>query len=378
MKANILIIDDDPNKLNVLEIILKSLDQHIIKCQSGEEGLRALLENEIAVILLDINMPGLDGFETAKLIRERTKTSTVPIIFITAYHKGEFDVSKGYSLGAVDYIFFPFNETFLLSKLKVFLDIYFLRRKEQIQSTELVKANKDLLKSNEKLARSNKELEVFAYVASHDLQEPLRMITMFTQLLYKKYYDKLDQDANEYINYAVDGAKRMQMLINDLLQYSRISSKAKKFEMADMSKILSQSLANLETMITENSAIITHDDLPAIPCDESQIMRLFQNLISNAIKFGKDSVAPEIHISCEQKNGTYLFSVSDNGIGIASEYFDKIFVIFQRIESQGKYPGTGIGLSICKRIVEWHEGRIWLESKENEGTTFYFTLPKEK
>jgi signal transduction histidine kinase len=375
MKANILIIDDDPNKLSLLEVILKSLNQNIIKCMSGEDGLRALLQDEVAVILLDVRMPILDGFETAKLIRERTKTSTIPIIFITAYNLGEYNVSKGYSLGAVDYIFFPFNEEFLLAKVRVFLDLFFLRKKEQLQAEQLAQFNDELVKTNEKLERSNKDLEQFAYVASHDLQEPLRMVTMFTQLLDKKYADKLDTDAHEYIQFAVNGAKKMQMLINDLLSYSRISSQRKNFKISDTTAILKEAIHNLQPLIAENDAVITHDEqFPFIYCEETQMIRLFQNLISNAVKFRKEAETPIVHIACTQNDGTYLFSVKDNGIGISPEYFERIFVIFQRIEVHSRYVGTGIGLSICKKIVEWHHGKIWLESKENVGTTFFFTI----
>lgn len=374
MKANILIIDDDPNKLNLLEVLLKVLNQNIIKCNSGEDGLRALLKYEVAVILLDVRMPVLDGFETAKLIRERTKTSTVPIIFITAYNVGEYNASKGYSLGAVDYIFFPFNEEFLLAKVKVFLDLYFLRKKEQHQAEQLAKINEELLHANKRLEQSNRDLEQFAYVASHDLQEPLRMVTMFTQLLDKKYSQQLDEDAHEYIQFAVNGAKKMQMLIHDLLTYSRISTQAKNFKIKDTTQILKEVILNLKPLIEENEAVITHGNLPTLYCEETQIMRLFQNLLSNAIKFRKENEPPRIHVSCKYENDLHVFEVSDNGIGISSEYFERIFVIFQRIELQTRYPGTGIGLSVCKKIVEWHDGNIWLQSKENEGTSFFFTL----
>jgi signal transduction histidine kinase len=374
MKANILIIDDDPNKLNLLEVLLKVLNQNIIKCNSGEDGLRALLKYEVAVILLDVRMPVMDGFETAKIIRERTKTSTVPIIFITAYNVGEYNASKGYSLGAVDYIFFPFNEEFLLAKVRVFLDLYFLRKKEQKQAEQLAKINEELLHTNKRLEQSNRDLEQFAYVASHDLQEPLRMVTMFTQLLDKKYSHQLDEDAHEYIQFAVNGAKKMQMLIHDLLTYSRISTQGKNFKIKNATEILKEAINNLKPLIDENDAVITYDPLPAIYCVETQIMRLFQNLLSNAIKFRKENESPRIHISCKQIDDINTFEVKDNGIGISSEYFERIFVIFQRIEVQTKYPGTGIGLSVCKKIVEWHDGKIWLESKENEGTTFFFTL----
>ena len=225
------------------------------------------------------------------------------------------------------------------------------------------------------MTTANKELEQFAYVATHDLQEPLRMISSYTQLLEKRYKDKLDADANDFIHYAVDGAIRMQKLINDLLDYTRISSRGKNFEQVDSSYILGHVISNLQLLISENTALITNDDLPNIRADESQILIVFQNLIGNAIKFNKKTELPKIHISCKKKNNLYEFSVRDNGIGMEMQYHERVFTIFQRLHSVKDYPGTGIGLSICKRIIERHGGTIWFESKINEGTTFYFTIP---
>jgi len=226
----------------------------------------------------------------------------------------------------------------------------------------------------ENLEHSNKELEQFAYVASHDLQEPLRMVSSYTQLLASRYKDKLDQDANDFIQYAVDGANRMQKLINDLLDYSRISSRGQEFTIVDTSQILAQTILNLQERVNETNTSITNEDLPAVKADESQISRVFQNLIQNALKFTNKSEAPKIHISCKKKNDFYEFAVRDNGIGMDMQYHDRVFTIFQRLHSKREYPGTGIGLSICKRIIERHGGKIWFDSKENEGTTFYFTL----
>jgi len=237
------------------------------------------------------------------------------------------------------------------------------------------KKTEEQLKSTlHNLERSNQELEQFAYVASHDLQEPLRMVSSYTQLLERRYKDKLDQDANEFIQFAVDGANRMQKLINDLLDYSRISSRGKEFTIVDISQVLGQVISNLHELIIENTALITNDDLPEIIADESQILRVFQNLIENAIKFKNKSELPKIHISCKKKFDFYEFSIRDNGIGMDMQYHDRIFIIFQRLHSKEEYPGTGIGLSICKRIIERHGGKIWFESKVNEGSTFYFTL----
>lgn len=242
--------------------------------------------------------------------------------------------------------------------------------------TEKKKMQAKLLTVSEELKRSNTELEQFAYIASHDLQEPLRMVTSYLQLLEKRYKDKLDQDAQDFINYAVDGSKRMRNLILSLLEYSRINS-VRPFEKIDLNMLLKEVLENLSASVKENNAIIRINELPAIKGDPVLIAQLFQNLIENGIKF-RNSKNPEIIISGELKNDEYLFSVKDNGIGIEEKYLDKIFVIFKRLHSNEKYPGTGMGLAICKKIVEKHGGKIWAESEVGKGSTFYFTLKETK
>jgi len=240
--------------------------------------------------------------------------------------------------------------------------------------TERQRAEKELKETLGELARSNAELEQFAYVASHDLQEPLRMVSSYVQLLARRYKGKLDQDADEFIDFAVDGASRMQGLINDLLMYSRVGTKGKPFETTDCNKVLSEALLNLSAATEESGAVITNDNLPSVMADKTQMVQLIQNLVANAIKF-RNKDHPCIHVSSEQKNGTWVFSVSDNGIGIDSEYYDRIFAIFQRLHGKTEYPGTGIGLSVCKRIVERHGGRIWADSESGKGSRFYFTMP---
>ncbi len=231
-----------------------------------------------------------------------------------------------------------------------------------------------LRQSVAELERSNVDLAQFAYVASHDLQEPLRMISSYVQLLARRYKGRLDADADDFIGYAVDGATRMQTLINDLLTYSRASARSKAFEATDCVLVLEQTLVNLKEQIRKNSVVVTHDPLPTVMANGSQLAHLFSNLIENAIKFHGDE-PPRVHISAKRKGDEWEVLVTDNGIGIEPQYFDRIFKVFQRLHRKNEYPGTGIGLALCKKIVERHGGRIWIESKPGEGTTFFFTIP---
>lgn len=246
----------------------------------------------------------------------------------------------------------------------------FNQMSQNIQDNEL-----ELKRQKEELASSNAELEQFAYVASHDLQEPLRMVASYVQLLAKRYQGKLDQDADDFIYYAVDGSQRMQNLINDLLVFSRVGTKGKELRPVDFEVVLHHVLANLQHAIQESDARVTHDPLPTLMADSTQMVQLLQNLIGNAIKFRDANRVPIIHIGIKQQDKEWLFSVQDNGIGFDPRYRDRIFLIFQRLHNKTKYQGTGIGLSICKKIVERHGGKIWVESEAGHSTTFYFTLP---
>jgi PAS domain S-box-containing protein len=235
-------------------------------------------------------------------------------------------------------------------------------------------AERELAERRESLERSNAELEQFAYVASHDLQEPLRMVASYVQLLAQRYQGKLDADADDFINFAVDGATRMKTLITDLLAYSRVGSRGKAPERVEMEGVLGRALSNLTIAVGESAAQVTHDRLPAVMGDESQLVELLQNLIGNALKFRRKG-APEVHVAVERRGQQWMIAVRDNGIGIDPQFNERIFVIFQRLHGRDQYPGTGIGLAICKKIVTRHGGQIWVDSSPGAGATFSFTLP---
>jgi len=249
----------------------------------------------------------------------------------------------------------------------------FIGRKQA--EVALREANAELTRKAQELARSNAELEQFAYVASHDLQEPLRMVSSYTQLIMRRYSDRLDGDAREFMDFIVDGSARMKRLIEDLLAYSRVGTHGKELKPIDCETVLEKALVNLRGTIEDTGAVVTHDPLPTADADNSQLVQLFQNLIGNAIKF-RGAAPPAVHVSAEERADVWVFIVRDNGIGIEPQYFERIFMVFQRLHGKAEYPGTGIGLAICKKVVDRHGGRIWVESQPGQGSKFCFALPK--
>jgi signal transduction histidine kinase len=250
-----------------------------------------------------------------------------------------------------------------------------LEAKVAQRTAQLESANKDLARHAQELTRMNAKLERFAYVASHDLKEPLRMVSSYAQLLGRRYKGRLDADADAFINYLIDGTERMKDLIDALLRYSWHGARGRTLEAVNCEEVLHITLKSFSTVIEEKQAVVTHDPLPTLMADAIQFAQLFQNLIANALKFHGDT-PPRVHLSAERHGSEWRFSVWDNGIGIDPEYTERIFVIFQRLNAREEYPGTGIGLAICKEIVEAHGGRIWVESEAGKGSTFYFTIPE--
>jgi two-component system sensor histidine kinase/response regulator len=360
---NLLLVDDREDSLLALVAVLTSPNYRIVTASSGHEALAQLLRHsDFAVVIMDVQMPGMDGFATATEMKKNEKFKSIPIIFVTAINTDSIYIQKGYEVGAVDYLFKPFDPHILRSKVAVFAELFRQKLLIQTQSAEL----RDQI-------QSNSELEKFAYVASHDLQEPLRTVSSFGSLLQKEYSKQLPTEANEYIEFMVEGAKRMQHLIHDLLSYSRAGIPKKDFELTHLQEIVNLAKFNLKATIEESGAHIEVGPLPTISVDRESLVQLFQNILGNAIKFRRDE-SPKIKISAQEIDGAWKFCVEDNGIGIEPSYCHRIFEIFQRLHTREEYPGSGIGLSICRKIAELHGGEIWVESKPNVGSKFIFTI----
>jgi signal transduction histidine kinase len=387
LKANILVVDDEPTNLRLLSMTLTQKGYEVRCAKNGELALLAAQTHPPDLILLDITMPEMDGYEVCQQLKANSTTCDIPVIFLSALNQ-TLNKVKAFNVGGVDYITKPFQVEEVLVRVKNQLSIQLLYKKlseqnallqkenhqRQQEITERLEAERKLEQLAAELKRSNQELETFAYVAAHDLQEPLRAVTGYTQLLVDEYKDRLDESALEYMDLIVDGASRMQQLIQDLLAYSRVSSRGQEFTSVDANDALQQALKNLQVAIAQSNANISHEPLPTISGDKSQLVQLFQNLIGNAIKFRREE-PPQVCIAAELKDEQWLFSVRDNGIGMKPQYLDRIFEIFKRLHTRTEFPGTGIGLAICKKIVERHQGLIWAESQLGQGTTFYFTVP---
>jgi len=506
-RTNILVVDDRPDGLLALEAVLSCEKYNLFKAASGQEAVEYALFNDFAVILLDVQMPELDGFETAKLIRQNYRSKGTPIIFVTAISKEIRHINQGYESGAVDYIFKPFDPFILKTKVGIFVDLFeknlLLKRQSsllrQIEAKESERQITEIkqeglrnyshladaiphaivkIKSSGKIAyfnqrwldytgfkadidwkeliyfkdrrkllalwlrmreqntkpfeielrlrcsndglyrwhlvklvpeikngenidwiasctdidnikraeeafkelsydlnRSNKELEEYAYVASHDLKEPLHVISSFVHLLERRLQPKLDKQDEQYLIFIKDSVGQSQRLIKDLLEYSRIGKK-KSFEAVNIVLVLTEVLSNLKTIIEEADAEIVYESMPKITANYLEMVQLFQNLIVNAIKY-RGKRLPQIEITAKSEGDLWLFAIKDNGIGIDIQFKDRIFDMFQRLHPKTEYSGTGIGLAICKKIVESHGGKIWVDSSLNQGATFYFSLKKD-
>ena len=328
-----------------------------------EAGFTSALRTRCAeVVLADYNLPNWKGMEVLNVLRR--EGLDIPMILVSGA-LGDVNAVECIKQGATDYV--------LKDGLARLPEVVRRALREKSERTWRRQAEEDLARKVDELARSNADLEQFAYVASHDLQEPLRMVTAYTQLLAERYRGKLDENADKFIAYAADGAQRMQVLIRDLLAFSRVGGKEAPGSV-DCNVVMKDVLQALAAAIEESGAVVRLGELPVVWADRTQVAQVFQNLIGNAIKFrGKEP--PMVSVQAEEAGQQWQFSVSDNGIGIAPEYAENVFVVFQRLHGREEYPGNGIGLAICKKIVEHNGGKIWVESQTESGSTFKFTLP---
>ena len=410
LKVKILLVDDREDNLLSMESILEQDQYQLVKASSGMAALKILLnEWDFTLILMDVEMPGMNGLETAEMIYQREKLKHIPIIFITAHSYGEEKIFKGYKTGAVDYIYKPIQADLLRARVAVFVDLYrknhLLLEQEQklkainknleievrdrIASEEKVKElNKQLLKNIDQLEAANKEMDQFAFIASHDLQEPLRKIRMFNDFIVLKYKSKLDAEGQMYLDRIKVSCERMQNLINDIHTFSKIDITKNDLVSSDMNILFKEVLVEMDILIKKKNAKISVDSLPTLNVFPSLIKLLFKNLLSNSLKFSNDNVEPVILITAIMEspddssskikvNKYWRINVQDNGIGFEQQYANKIFTFFKRLHWNSEDMGTGVGLSICKKIADVHQGYISAKSVVNKGTVFTVSLPIE-
>jgi len=402
MQPKILLVDDREDNLLSIEAILAPNGYQFVRAQSGRQALKILLkEFDFAMILMDVKMPNLNGFETAALIYEREKLKHIPIIFITANNFGDENMFKGYQSGAIDYLSKPINPDVLRAKVNVLIELYKKNRLLLEQEQKLIAINRNLeLEISERKASeervkdlnhklieninhlevANKDLERFAFMASHDLQEPLRKIRIFCDRLLIKYND-IGKEDSITVGRIQQSAERMQALINDILAFSKMSVEPSSFVEGDLTGIVQELVEDMADEVKERNAKIIIKPLPSLSVSPGLMRTLFQNLINNAMKYKKENTNPLITIRSDNGNGSARFNrifVEDNGMGFDQKYAEEIFGMFRRLHSKDKFAGTGIGLALCKKIVEQHNGYISAQSKPDEGTTIIISLPRQQ
>lgn len=399
----ILIVDDNQQNIFSLRTLLTLHHFEVDTAASGQEALKKLLQRSYSLIILDVQMPDMDGFEVAEAISGHSKTKDIPIIFLSAVNTEKRFVTKGYTSGGIDYVTKPFDPDILLLKVKTFYrlseqtrqlqemekslrhEIELRKKAEAVLEKKVTERTHDLLKANERLEESNKELQQFAYVASHDLQEPLRKIQTFSNIAAERHLADREK-LRSYLDRIANSAGRLRNLIRDLLSYSKIYSD-EIFIPVNLNEVINEVLGDLELNAGEHPCQVHVDPLPTVEAIPVQIRQLFQNLLSNAIKFARADIACAIKVSgdiisaksfdaAHDSSGRYcMITIRDNGIGFSNEFSERIFEIFQRLNGRSEYEGTGIGLAIVKKVIERHDGLITATGVENEGATFKIILP---
>ncbi|HEV8541039.1 MAG TPA: ATP-binding protein [Verrucomicrobiae bacterium] len=374
--VNILMVDDSPDKLLAMESVLADLGQNLVKVNSGEEALRILLKQEFALILLDVNMPRMDGFETAQMIRRRRSLEHIPIIFVTALSTTDADVFKGYQFGAVDYILTPFVPEILKTKVGVFIELWKQRRELQARAETLKQLNESLEARAQQLSAVNHELESFCYTIAHDLRAPLRAVEGLTSILLDEYTDKLDDSAKEYGERICGAAARMDQMIQELLSYSRLTLMEFEAQPIRLSRLLKDAVSQVAWNLEQKKTVLTiKRSRHQVLGHYAVLVQVVVNLLTNAVKFVASDAVPTVTIRDELNGDFVRVWVEDNGIGIAPEHQQRIFRVFERLHARETYSGTGIGLAIVGKAITRMNGRVGVESELGKGSRFWFELP---
>ena len=381
-RVNILLVDDDPANLHALQAVLEPLGQNLIVASSGTQALRQVLEHDFAVILLDVQMPDMSGIEAAAMIRERERSRTTPIIFLTGVVKTAEMMFKGYSAGAVDYLMKPVIQGVLRAKVEVFVELAHVRhslQQEIVERTriagELSKLNMVLEQRNEDLLAANSDLEAFSHSVSHDLRMPLRHIQAYVSMIEESALAKLNADEQRRLKGVREAAQRMSQLIDDLLAFSRIGRTAMRKVPVDLNALVQAVINDLQQEVKSREVEWTLQQLPYISGDRALLHQVFLNLLANAVKYTRTRAAARIQVFAVEQDDEIIVGIKDNGVGFDPAYSDKLFGVFQRLHSASDFEGTGVGLANVRRIVQQHGGRTWADSLPDEGATFYFSLP---
>jgi two-component system sensor histidine kinase/response regulator len=366
-KPKILIVDDKPENLLALRTVLKDLDIELVEATSGNDALKATLRHNFALALLDIQMPEMDGYELAGILREEEKTARLPFIFISAVYTDNLNIFKGYEKGAFSFITKPFQPEILINKIKFFID----KHQQEISLHDL---NLELKKKNKELEFINNEMESFSYSVSHDLRAPLRIINAFSSIFKESNYDQLDAESKRLLNSIIRNALKMSSLIDSLLNLSQLGRKEINKVTIDMNMLVAKILDEFKSdTFNESLNLITLELLPA-EGDVELVTQVYVNLISNAIKYSSKKDKPEVEIGCQLNDKEVIYYVKDNGVGFDMNYENKLFGVFQRLHNVNEFEGIGIGLAIVQRIVVRHGGRVWAKAEVDKGATFYFSL----
>jgi signal transduction histidine kinase len=367
-KPNVLLVDDVEANLVTLDALLCDMNCHLVRAHSGNEALRELLKRDFAVMLLDVQMPGMDGYEVAKYARENRVTQHVPIIFLTAMHENEESLLRGYGSGAVDFLRKPITAHVLRAKVRVFIELYLGKQR----LTQEIAAHKQTLVA---LEQANLALRHFTNAASHDLRAPLRAMRGFLEALSDEASDGLDGKAKDYLTRSQKAGQRMDSLLNALLIYAGLQRPV-SYTDVDCDLLLEQVRTDLTQRIDAAHAILVADKLPTVVGDADRLYQLLLNLVGNALKFRRLAQGHCVKVSVDRRPAEAIFRVEDNGVGIDANDQKMIFEAFQRVYAASEYEGSGLGLTICRQIVEQHGGRLWVESTPGSGSSFYFALPQ--